>query len=252
MKHNIYFLAGLLFFTACASKEQIRQVISENPEIVYEAIRKDPVTFMKVAQEAAQSSQEQYYRQAQKQRTEQLEKDLKKPREAHVDPSRLLFGEKSASVTIIKYADFQCPACRMGFQSLEEIKKKYGAKVSVIHKNIPLQQHEQARLSAQVFEALLILNRTQAQKFYRLAYETQGQWNSEKQVWDMLKKVGGAKDKVMAEIKKGVVDQRIAEDLKEHRKLGFEGTPAYMINGVALYGAPDPETLSSVIDRVLK
>lgn len=207
---------------------------------------------MKVVQEAARSSQEQQYRQAIKERNDQLEKDLKNPRETSVDSSRIIFGEKSSPVTIVKYADFQCPACRMGFESLEVIKKKYGHKVSLVHKNIPLRQHELAKPAAEIFEALVILDKPKAQKFYKLAYETQGQWNSEKGLWGMLKKIGGSKEKVEAEIKKGVIAQRIKDDEKEHHDLGFEGTPAYMINGVAMHGAQDPETMSLIIDRLLK
>lgn len=256
MKHNICLLiiAGTVvaILSGCASKEQIRQTIQENPDLVYEAIRKDPVKFMKVVQEAAQSSQEQMYVEMQKQREEQLEKDLKKPRSAKTEDARVLFGEKAAPVTIIKYADFQCPACRMDFDSIEEIKKKYNGKVKIIHKHMPLSQHKQAQLSAEVFEALLISDKAKAQKFYKLAYENQQNIESDKDVWELLKKVGGNKAKVEAEIKKGVVAQRINDDVQEHHKLGFNGTPAYMINGVALMGAQEPGTFSAIIERVLK
>lgn len=43
MKHNIWRILAVtgIFLSGCASKEQVRKTISENPEIVYEAIRKD-------------------------------------------------------------------------------------------------------------------------------------------------------------------------------------------------------------------
>jgi protein-disulfide isomerase len=170
-----------------------------------------------------------------------------------VDESRILFGPTTAPITIIKYADFQCPACNMDVSSLEEIKTKYGDQVRFIHKAVPLEHiHPQARLAAQVYEALLIKDRSKAQKFYQQAYSNARNWESDKDIWKIVKKMGASQSQIMAEIKKGEIDQRIQADLKEHQALGFRGTPAYMINGQSLYGAQSFANLSQAVDAGLK
>jgi protein-disulfide isomerase len=170
-----------------------------------------------------------------------------------VDESRVLFGPKTAPVTIVKYADFQCPACSMDVSSLEEIKAKYGDQVRLIHKAVPLEHiHPQARLAAQVYEALLIQDKSKAQKFYQQAYKEAHNWSDDKDIWKIVKKVGGDPAKITAEIKKGEINTRIQADLKEHQELGFRGTPAYMINGRSLYGAQSFASLSEAVDAGLK
>ncbi len=232
-----------LFISGCVS-------VSE--ESLYEAMKKDPKRFMDTLREVAEASQKVEMAQMSKNRDQQVENDLKNPRPVKVDNDRLIFGKATAPVTIIKYADFQCPACRMGYLTLEEVKKKYKDQVKVIHKNIPLPMHPQALLAAQIYESMLIKDKKLALQFYNQAYETLGQWHSDEKLWQLAKKIGIKKEVVLAELKKGVVEKRLQEDAEEHERLGFQGTPMYMVNGVEIQGAPSFPQMSALIDRVLK
>lgn len=253
MKFLLLAAVSGLFLFGCVSKNQVAEALRENPELLYEAMKKDPEKFMITLQEVAQAAQSGEGRRQMMESRKQMEDDFKNPRAVQIDANRLVYGEAGAPVTIVKYADFQCPACRMGFESLEEVKKKYGSKIRMIHKNVPLRQiHPQAQLAAEIYEALIITNKPKAQAFYKIAYQEQGSWKSEKEVWALAKKIGADKAKIQAEIKKGEVGKRIKQDEEEHAKLGFQGTPTYMVNGVALEGAQSPQQLGYVIDRVSK
>jgi len=253
MKWRVMIVTAALVFAGCVSKNQMAETLKNNPEILADAIKKNPSVFMDALREAAQNDQQNQMEKAMQERQAQREKDFKNPRNIKIDVNRIVYGNANAPITIVKYADFQCPACRMGFQSLEEVKKKYPGKIRFIHKNIPLTNiHPMAEEAAEIYEALVITDKTKALAFYKAAYGSQGQWNDSAKLWAMVKKLGVNKDKVQAEIKKGVVAQRIQEDLAEHEHLGFQGTPGYVINGVAMYGAQSPEEFSAVIDRALK
>jgi len=236
-------LAFLFLITGCVSTSQ---------ESLYSAMKKDPQRFMQTLREVAESAQREDMAEMSKEREAQMEKDLKNPRPVIVDNSRLIFGNENAPVTIVKYADFQCPACRMGYMTLEEIKKKYKDQIKVIHKNIPLPMHPLAPLAAEIYEALVITDKNLAKKFYNKAYETLGQWGTDDKLWKLATDLGISKTKVLAELKKGVVEKRLKEDLEEHQRLGFQGTPMYMINGVEMQGAPNFQQMSAVIEKVLK
>lgn len=243
----------LILFAGCASKDQIAKTLREDPSILYDVIKKDPQGFMNAIREAAQNEQRQAYEIRDKKEKENREKDFNKPREIAIDTKRIIYGDEKAPITVVKYADFQCPACRMGFTSLEEIKKKYPGKIRFIHKNIPLTNiHPQAQLAAEIFESLVQTDKKKALAFYKKAYSEQGAWRSEKALWDIAKSIGANKKAVEEQIKKGKVDEVINADLKEHGDQGFEGTPAYIINGVAMYGAQSVDDFSRVIDRLLK
>lgn len=221
-------------------------------ESLYDAMKKDPVRFMDTLRDVAEAAQKQEATQQAKAQSERMSKDLKNPREVKIDVDRIIYGKADAPVTIVKYADFQCPACRMGFQTLEQIKKKYKDQVRVIHKNIPLPFHPQAKLAAEIYESMVILDKKLAAQFYHEAYEKLGEWNTDDKLWKLVKKIGINKEKVLAEIKKGEVERRLKEDSEEHTRLGFQGTPMYMINGVEFQGAPSFEQMSMIIDVVLK
>lgn len=233
----------MLVLTGCSSF---------NEESLYSAMKANPQKFMQALRDTAEAAQKSEMQSMAGERDAQLEKDLKNPRPVIVDNARLIFGEAAAPVTIVKYADFQCPACRMGYLTLEEIKKKYAGKIKVIHKNIPLPMHPQAPLTAEIYESMLIVDKSLAKQFYNKAYDTLGQWGSDDKVWKMAQGLGIKKAVVQKELAKGVVAKRLAEDMDEHQRLGFQGTPMYMVNGVAMEGAPSFQQLSAVIERVLK
>ncbi len=236
-------LGFMLLLSGCSSVTE---------ESLYSAMKKNPQKFMQALRETAEAAQKSEMQSMVSERDAQMEKDLKNPRPVIVDNARLIFGNANAPVTIVKYADFQCPACRMGYMTLEEIKKKYADKIKVIHKNIPLPMHPQAPLAAEIYEAMLIVDKNLAKKFYNTAYETLGQWGSDDKVWKMAQGLGIKKSVVQKEIAKGVVAKRLQEDMDEHQRLGFQGTPMYMVNGVAMEGAPNFQQMAAVIEKVLK
>lgn len=245
-------LSVTLASIGCVSQSQIEKAIEDNPDIVFNAIKKNPQKFMQSVQIAARSAQESAYADQEKEAKESLEKDMKSPRQINIDAKKILIGPADAPITIVKYADFQCPACRAGYKSLESIKEKYKGRVRIVHKNVPLESiHPQARLAAQIYESLLASNKTKALAFYNKAYSDQKRWSSDADVWAIAKAAGADKKAIQADIKKDVIDKNINADMEEHQAQGFEGTPAYIVNGVAMYGAQSPEEFERVIEKTL-
>ena len=58
-------------------------------------------------------------------------------------------GPASAPVTIVEFSDFQCPYCGQAQQLVDEVTGKYGERVRVVFKQLPLDIHPQARLAAE-------------------------------------------------------------------------------------------------------
>ena len=54
-------------------------------------------------------------------------------------------GSEAAKVTIVEWADFQCPFCVRVNPTLEQIGKEYGDKVRFAFKHLPLSMHAKAR-----------------------------------------------------------------------------------------------------------
>ncbi len=240
----------LLLSSGCVSQSQIEKAIENNPDIVFNAIKKHPEKFMQSVQVAARSAQESAYANQEREANEALKKDLAKPRDMKVDPKKILVGTADAPITILKYADFQCPACRADKASLDKIFLKYKGRVRFVHKNVPLESiHPLARLAAQIYESLLKSDKSKALAFYTKAYMDQGKWKSEADLWVVARSVGGIKTKIQSDIKKSSIDKDIDADVAEHQAQGFQGTPAYIVNGIGMYGAQSYEDLEAVIEK---
>lgn len=246
-KKYLKVFVGLSLLVGCASSTDIKNTLKNNPEILADTMRENPELFMQALTDLSISAQ----RMEQKRRLEELNKAMALPKNPQIDASRVLYGNAKAPVMIVKYGDFQCPACRAGFRSLNEVKKKYGNKVAVIYKNVPLEQiHPLAKEAAMIFESLMIVSKKKAREFYQKAYDQQRLWKTKSELWSVAKSVGAKKSWIQKYRTK--ILSRIAEDVSEHQKFGFRGTPAYVVGGVGMYGAQSPADLSAVIDKVLK
>ncbi len=61
-------------------------------------------------------------------------------------PSR---GPAKAPVTIVEYADYQCPYCAMLVSTFKQIEEKYSGRVRVVFRDYPLPYHAQAPKAAE-------------------------------------------------------------------------------------------------------
>ena len=252
-------LFGGLFLSfvmaACApNASQLKKVVEENPEILFNAIEKHPQKFLetvKVAAREARRQEEDKMRQAEDQRRED---EFKNPKKPVIEANRAIKGDKDAPITIVEYSDFQCPFCKRGSQTVDRIMEDYDGKVRLVFKHFPIERiHPQAKLASQYFEAIAIQDPDKAYKFKEIVFESQDEIRNRKEAFleEAAKKVGADLAQVKKNLNSKRVLSRIEADMKEAEKFGFTGTPGYLINGVSLKGAYPYEEFKKVIDRHL-
>ena len=237
----------------CTSKSQLEKMIADNPEIVFNAIKKNPKKFVEVVNEAVRTAQEGAREDEAAQESTRLEEEFKNPKKPVVEDGRVIFGNKNAPITIIEYSDFQCPYCGRGFNTVKEVEKMFGDKVRVVFKHLPLDFHPMAMPAAKYFEAIALQDPKKAEKFHDEVFSNQTKLNQdgEKFLKDTAKKVGANVAKAEKDMNSEAVTKRIAADMEEAKKYDFSGTPGFLINGVSLKGAyPAPE-FKKIIDRHL-
>lgn len=244
---------AVVALAGCTSKQQLEKVIADNPEIVFNAIKKNPKKFVEVVNEAVRTAQETARADEEKEEQGRLEEEFKNPKQAAVEDGRVIFGKKDAPVTIIEYSDFQCPYCGRGWNTMKEVEKAYGDKVRVVFKHLPLDFHPLAMPAAKYFEAIGMQDHSKAEKFHDMIFANQAKLNQdgEKFLKEATKKVGANLAKVEKDMNSEAVTKRIAADMEEAKKFEFSGTPGFLVNGVSLKGAyPFPE-FKKIIDRHL-
>ncbi|MCB9027208.1 MAG: thioredoxin domain-containing protein [Bdellovibrionaceae bacterium] len=229
-------------------------MIEENPEIIFNAIEKNPKTFIDTVNKAAKNAQADAQKQREMDEQAQLEEEFKNPKMASVDDKRAIFGNKSAPVTIIEYSDFECPYCSRGYNTVKQVREEYGDKVRVVYKHLPLDFHPMAEPAAMYFEAVALQSHDKAEKFHNLVFENQSDLKTEKEKFldSVVKKVGADLAKVKKDLKSDIVKKNIETDMAEAKKFDFSGTPGFLVNGVSLKGAYPFAEFKKIIDRHLE
>ena len=252
LSSSLLVVAGLV---ACApSAPQLKKVMEDNPDILYSVIQKDPKKFLDVVNEAAQkarSAEEQKFVEEEKNRREE---EFKNPKKPEIDDKRAAIGPKDAPVTIVEYSDFQCPYCRKGHATMDEVAKAYGDKVRIVFKELPIERiHPMAMIAAKYYESVALQDPAKATKFKAIVFEKQDKLvaEGEKFLEATTKEVGANVAKVKKDLTSDEVKKRIEGDTTEANKFGFSGTPGYLVNGVSIKGAYPFEEFKSIIDRQL-
>lgn len=249
MKAIIKILSVTLIILAvgCVSNEtQIQKAIKQNPKIIFDLIEENPEQFVQVVNRAVQKAQQKQYEQQIAEIKIEQEKDLKNPKNPKLTDSRRLVGDEKAKITIVEYADFQCPACKMAFESLNHFKEKYKGQVQFYYKHMPLDFHKMALPAALYFEAIRKQDQKKSLKFYNLVFQNQKQMKDENFLNDLAKKSGADMKKLLQDVKSDRIKQIVEEDMNEFQNFGFTGTPVILINGVAMHGAQGMEELERV------
>ena len=166
------------------------------------------------------------------------------------DPAR---GSATAPVTIVEFADFQCPFCRRSAETLQALQREYGpARLRVVWKNYPLPFHHDARGAAET--AMALLERGGADGFWRYHDAI---FASERGLGRVLfdESIGTAGfsvEDVARAVRTGGPARKVHDDELLGQALGVTGTPAFFVNGVLVHGAQPIEKFREVIDAQLQ
>jgi len=164
------------------------------------------------------------------------------------------WGSRTAPVTIVEFADFQCPFCSLAEPTMARIRATYGPdKVRLVWKNLPLPFHENARPAAEAAMGVFALAGADAfWKFHDAAFQGQRALGDAK--YEAWARDAGVKD--MGAWRAGVVAHTWAPavdaDLQDAQNLGVSGTPTFLVNGVPVIGAQPFDQFKTVIDQQIQ
>ncbi len=172
----------------------------------------------------------------------------------HLD-DRPTLGPANAPVTIVEFADFECPHCAHAMGVVEtDVESKYSGKLRLVFKNFPLPGHQWARAAAIAGECVRLQNPAAFWDFAREIYRVQASItpdNLSQRIDDFARHNQLDTEALRAcEMGQGA-DQRVAQDISDGQKSQVVSTPTLFVNGIPVLGA-EPEVLDSVIDSELK
>jgi len=153
-----------------------------------------------------------------------------------VSPDEHSYGPGDASVTIIEYADFQCPSCAQLAPILALLALQFPEEVRIIFRHLPLIDiHDKALLAARASEAA-----AQQFKFWEMhdiLYHFQDDWTrlSQQQFTDWLLDQAADLSLNLAEFQNALNNATITDvleqDLEDALRIGLRATPFLLLNG---------------------
>ncbi|MGE0326896.1 MAG: DsbA family protein [Polyangiaceae bacterium] len=136
-------------------------------------------------------------------------------------------GAKDAPVTVVEWADYECPHCGMMAPILDALVERFPGQVRFVFKNYPLAIHEHAEMAARA--AVAAGKQGKFWEMHDLLFKNQASFTND--FAGFAKQLNLDIKKFLKDIDSEEVADAVAKDKKEADKLGLEGTPMIYING---------------------
>jgi protein-disulfide isomerase len=134
-------------------------------------------------------------------------------------------GNPNAKVVVVEFSDMQCPSCRRGNDTVEQLMLQYEGKIRVIFRHYPLDIHPKARLFAQAAEAA-----HRQGKFWEMQNLIFNEQDAnEKRLEEFARSLGLSMEQFRKDMKSKEVQDAILNDIASARRYGVTSTPTYFL-----------------------
>ena len=164
------------------------------------------------------------------------------------------FAQEENVVTIVKYSDYQCPACAYFHPFTVKIKEDFGDKVKVVYKNFPLNSHRFSQISARAAEAAR--KQGKHQEMHNKLFENQATWsrgNAQTLILGYAQDIGLDMNQFKRDLNSAAMQQLILNDKQEGIDAGVGSTPTFFINGKKLANNPgNYDVFKTIVQSYMK
>jgi protein-disulfide isomerase len=164
-------------------------------------------------------------------------------------------GPSNAAVTVVEYADLECPMCAHLHEFLEnKLLPKYGDKVRVIFKEFPLPSHDWSATAAVANECAYQIKPSAFPGFRTLIFADQSAINAanfRERLLSLGEAAGVDRSKLAACIDSKASLSRVEAARREGGALGINKTPTSFVNGRIVIGMPPEATFDKIVDEAL-
>ncbi len=214
-------------------KEQVLQVIKENPQVVIDSV---------------QAYQKQQEEQANNARQEILTKLRNNP--ASIIENSPQMGAKDGKIVLVEFSDFQCPFCAKAQPTIKEFMAKHGDQVTLVFKHLPL-----VRIHPEAIPASAASWAAQQQgkfwEYHNALFEQQEKLGEELYV-KIAQDLALNMEKFNSDRKSPEAIKAIEADVKLAQTIGIQGTPFFVMNGEPISGAVELSEFEATLEKVKK
>ncbi len=142
-------------------------------------------------------------------------------------------GSSSASLTLIEYSDFQCPACRSYAPLVKRVADEYSQSLRVVYRHFPLSQHKNAYSAAKAAEAAGLQGKFW--EMHDLLFDRQDEWADDSQVLTTFeayaKELGIDVERFKNDYKSQETSDAVDGDISLANSIFVNSTPTFVFEG---------------------
>jgi protein-disulfide isomerase len=138
------------------------------------------------------------------------------------------YGSPDAIVTIVEWADFECPFCRLVSPVLDDLIKHFPGQVRLLFKFYPLGAHPHGEIAARA--GIAAQNQGKFWEMHHLMFENQ-EHLEQADLDRYAKQLGLDLPKFRVDLTSKETGERIDKEKKQADDAGLDGTPFIFING---------------------
>ena len=164
-------------------------------------------------------------------------------------------GPANARVTIVEYADLECPTCAYFQKFLEsEFLPHYGSKVRIVFKEFPISSHPWSATAAVANECAFQIDPSKFLNYRTLIFgnqETITVTNLRAQLLSLGEQAGLDRVNLSSCLDSKASLGRIEACRKEALALGVDRTPTFFVNGRIVIGVPPAPAFYAIVDAAM-
>jgi protein-disulfide isomerase len=161
-----------------------------------------------------------------------------------------LLGPEHAPVTLVQYADFECPNCKQAAPAVKLLLERFAERVRIAFRHFPVEEvHPHALLAAQAAECAG--GQGQFWPMHDLLFEHQLHLKTN-QLHGYAEQLRLDMARYSAEMDDQVYLQRIREHQQSGRDSGVRGTPTFFVNGKIQDVSFGIHALFDAVEQLLK
>lgn len=162
-------------------------------------------------------------------------------------------GSRDASVVLIEYSDFQCPACAFYYPFLKQFAEEFGNKLVIAYRHFPLPNHQNAKPATYTAESA-----GRQGKFWEmhdLLFNNQKEWkdkrNADEDFINYAQTLNLDTEQFKTDFYSKEIKKKIEGAYQNSVRLGLNSTPTFFLNGKKISNPRNYEDFRNIIIQAI-
>jgi protein-disulfide isomerase len=159
----------------------------------------------------------------------------------------------SATVTLVEFGDYECPACSVYSPMIKQLLTEFSGKITYVFRNYPLPQHKNAPLSSYTVEAAGLQGKYW--QMHEKLFATQSEWSKLSDPKDTFmayaRELGVDITKFNTDLESTYIKDLVQNDVADGNAIALTETPTFYLNDLKITVSGSYEEFRNLVRLVI-